>query len=299
MSCRKVLILQNFSATFLLCLGAPAAFGGPWPGDSGTEIGNVGQPGGLPVGSEPSGAAWQPRLEVLLVVGDEGRVSRLDADGQNVTTWAPGVGNEDLEAVAVGDPDSDLVYLGREHPDAVLEFDLSSGFITDIWDLTPWMTGPDTEGLEALTYAHGLFYAGHQGEGNVYVFRLLSGAVVEFVDVFAVPFGRDDLSGLHYDKSTETLYAIHDNVDVIVEMKLDGSFLREFDLPGSKQEGVAVVPDCAAGQARVFVSEDSEKVWRYELYPAVCVTPIPSLGQPGALLLVVSLVLAGWAKLDR
>ena len=32
-----------------------------------------------------------------------------------------------LEGIAIADPQSDLVYLGDEHPDSVHEFDLSTG----------------------------------------------------------------------------------------------------------------------------------------------------------------------------
>ena len=54
-------------------------------------------PGGLPAGYEPSGAVWHPRLGVLLLVSDNGWVSRMDADGQNAMTWLTG---GDLEAIA-------------------------------------------------------------------------------------------------------------------------------------------------------------------------------------------------------
>ena len=113
---------------------------------------------------------WHPGLDALLIADDDGRLSRIDAGGGNVATWVIG---GDLEGVTFVDPSSDLVYLGRERPDAVIEFDLATGLATgNTWDLTPWMTGDSNLGLEALTYANGRFYAGHQGEGNVYVFTL-------------------------------------------------------------------------------------------------------------------------------
>jgi hypothetical protein len=248
-------------------------------------------PGGLPANYEPSGAVWHERLGVLLLVSDNGWVSRMDADGQNSTTWITG---GDLEGIAIADPQTDLVYLGVEDPDSVREFDLSSGTLTgNSWDLTPWMTGAGSSGLEALTHVDGLFYAGHQDEGNVYVFRLPAGGGVEPVNVFAAPFGRDDVSGLHYDAATQILYAIHDSSDVVVELGADGTFIREFDLPGDHQEGITLVPDCHAWKSRVFVSRDSGEVWRYELYPATCVPPeIPALSAAGKLALAGSLVVA-------
>lgn len=279
---------------------AAPALATPWPGDRGVEIGRIGRPGGLLRGREPSGAAWHERLGVLLVVSDTGSVSRLDAAGGNVTTWLVG---GDLEAISVADPQSNLVYIGREDPDAVLEFDLATGLRTEnSWDLTPWMTGPASQGLEALTYADGLFYAGHQGEGKVYVFRLAAGGVVEPIDTFAVDGGRDDLSGLDYDANTDILYAIYDSSDVIVEMRRDGSVIREFDLPGKSQEGVAVVSNCDTRESRVFISDDPKGVWRYEHYPAACPAAggVPARSGPGALGAVLSLgALAGIARMLR
>lgn len=242
-----------------------------WPADSGVEIGNVGGAGGLPSGYEPSGAVWHTGLGVLLVVGDGGQVSQMDADGTNVTTWSPG---GDLEGITIDDPDSDLVYLGRERPDAVLEFDLATGTLTgNFWDLTPWLTGPENQGLEALTYVDGLFYAGLQADGNIYVFRLLPLGAVEHINTIASPSSRTDISGLHYDVDAQTLYAIYDSFDVIVEMEADGTFLREYDLTGNDQEGVALVPDCEFGDATVFIAEDTQEVWRYEGYPIACSPP--------------------------
>ena len=89
--------------------------------------------------------------------------------------------------------------------------------------------------------------------------------------------------------------------DVIVEMEPDGSFIREFDLPGADQEGIAVVPDCDGAQSRIFVSQDSQAVWRYELYPATCTGPaiIPSQPEVGIGLLGVLLLLWGLAYLRR
>ena len=284
------LTTRRLLALMVLGSWAGTATADPWPGDAGTEIGNVGSPGGLPALYEPSGAVWHERLGVLLVVSDGGSVSQMDADGQNVTTWTPG-GN--LEGIAIADPRSDLVYLGDEHPDSVHEFDLSTGTLTgNSWDLTPWMTGPGSPGLEGLTYVDGLFYAGHQREGSIYVFRLLEGGAVELVDLFSAPSGRDDVSGLHYDRATQRLYAIHDDFDVIVELKRDGTFIREFDLPGVNQEGITVIPDCGTEQSRLFVSEDSQAVWRYELYPAACVNPleVPALSPTGMVALFGLLV---------
>jgi hypothetical protein len=240
----------------------------PWPGDAGVEIGGVGQPGKIPLGYEPSGAVWHPGLDALVLVDDDGNVSLLDEDGDVLISWAVA---GDLEAVALPDPAGTLVYLGLEQPDTVLAFDLGTGALTgESWDLTPWMTGPTNQGLEALTCVGDLVYAGHQGEGAVYVFALEAGGAVTHVETLPSPLGLVDLAGLHHDVMTGVLYAVHDVSNVLVEMTPSGTLLREVALPGHDQEGVALVPDCETGEARVFVAHDSGQLWRYEAYPLRC-----------------------------
>jgi hypothetical protein len=206
----------------------------------------------------------------LVVVGDGGSVSRLDGDGEHGhwTTWHPG---GDLEAVALGDPAASVVLLGSEDPDAVVEFDLGRGTLTgNEWDLSSIMTGDENRGLEALTAGAGLVFAGHQGSGKIYVFSLLSAGEVELQSVLSPLPERTDLSGLHFDRATGSIFSLHDADNVIRQMSLDGTVLQEFALPGDEQEGLTVVPDCARGQAVIFVAQDSGQVWRYPGFPLTC-----------------------------
>ncbi len=236
-----------------------------WPADNGMEIGEVGGSGGLPSDYEPNGAVWHPLRNKLIVVDDSGRVSELDPLGGNVTTW---IVEEDLEGVTFADPADNLIYLAVEQPDKVLEFDLTTGSLTgNQWDLTPWLTGPSNHGLEALTYVDGLFYAGLQEDGQIFIFDFQADGVVQHLGNISPHLGRDDLSGLHYDACTEILYAIHDSHDVIVEMSAAGVFLREYDLPRDDQEGIAVIGDGASGQTTIFIAEDGGSVMRYDQYP--------------------------------
>ena len=238
-----------------------------WPGDGGVEIG---QAGGLPIDYEPSGAVWHTGRQRLLIVSDAGLVTEMDEEGNNQVTWSPG---GDLEAITLADGLGNLVYLGLEHPDSVLEFDLDSGLLTgESWDLTPWMTGLSNQGLEALTYVEGLYYAGHQGEGAIYVFRLLDAGQVELVEIIPSTMGRNDLSGLHYHPGSGILYAIRDSYDLIEEMEADGTLLREYTLAGDNQEGVALKECCPFAGSDIFIAEDSSEVWRYGGYPLDCPT---------------------------
>jgi len=265
-------------ALLAACLAWPPLFASdPWPGGPGTEIGQVGQ-GGLPSGYEPSGAAWHHGRQHLLVVSDDGYVSELDGDGVVVHTWIPG---GDLEAIAVPDEETSLAYLGVEHPDGIREFDLDTGTLTgNSWDLTPWMTSLDGDGLEALTWVGDLVYAGHQGDGKIYVFQLEAGGAVSHIDTILPPGGREDISGLDYLEGNETLYALFKNDLVIVEMTSDGTFLREYTCAGDNQEGLALADDCPDETSRIFIAEDiglAPEVWRYDTYPLACETAPGSL----------------------
>ena len=106
----------------------------------GTTIGN------LPSQYETSGLTWHDGLQKLFAVSDEGIVSMMNADGTDIVNWnVPG----DLEALTVADHTSDLIYIGVENPDSILEFDVSTGQVTRTFDLTklddrcrqPWSRG--------------------------------------------------------------------------------------------------------------------------------------------------------------
>ncbi len=248
---------------FLITTGS--AWAAPdWPADSGQEIGLEGEESGLPDGFEPSGSVWHPVRQSLIVVDDSGFIVELDPALGVLASWEM---DEDLEGVTLANPDDGLVYLAVEDPDGVIEFSLTTGTATgETWDLTPWLEGPDNHGLEAITYVDGLFYTGLQEDGNIFIFNLISGGVVQHLGTIAPHNNRDDLSGLHFDACTETLYAIHDSHDVIVEMTAAGNFLREYNLVGDNQEGVAIIGGSSSGQTTIFIAQDSGEVWMYDQY---------------------------------
>jgi uncharacterized protein YjiK len=235
-----------------------------WPTDPGVEIGQVGTPGHLPAGYEPSGAVWHEGRSRLLIVDDGGLVSEMTADGDSVVSWYVG---GDLEAITLSDPTGNLALIGREHPDAILEFELSAGLLTGAsWDLTQWMTGSPNLGLEALTIVDGLAYAGLQETGEIFVFELLPGGTVVHVTTLPSPLGLNDISGLHYDQQTTTLFALYDTHNRLLEIS-GGDVYREYEVVGNDQEGFALIGGNAPGETTVFVAEDLGEVWRYTGYP--------------------------------
>jgi FG-GAP repeat len=231
-----------------------------WPGGGGLDLS-----GGLPPSFEPSGAGWHPAQRRVLLVSDTGLFSVLNEAGNVLLTTAPG---GDLEAVAVRDA-APRAYLGREHPDAVIEVDLASGQTTGAsWDLTPWMTGPNSQGLEALTFVDGLAYAGLQATGEIFVFDLQPGGVVQHLTTLAPIQGRAGISGLHYDSTSGVLYAAYDPDNWLLELRVDGSVLRGYSLPGGAQEGVVLVPRAPAPHGMLVVADDLGPVLAYPGYPA-------------------------------
>ncbi|MDY6796218.1 MAG: SdiA-regulated domain-containing protein [Actinomycetota bacterium] len=271
------LSLSLLSASFLI----DKAMAAPWPCTIETEIGE-----NLPTSYEPSGIVWSAEHNSLFLVSDNGYLTQLDTDGNIASSWAVG---GDLEGVTLVERRGSYLYLGIEKPDDYIkEFDLSTGSLTgNSWSLTAWMTGPENSGLEALTFvpdgyhpydydlssSGGLFYAGLQADGRIYVFNVdlsVSGSVSHVATLTPKP-GTGDISGLHFCRETTTLYAIYDSAGLMLEMTTDGTILNEYTLPGNDQEGVTVIPS-GSGSGKAYIAEDAgPELWRYEPYPTACI----------------------------
>ena len=261
---------------FLAFLLPHPIFAAEWP-DSESEIG-----GGLPAWYEPSGIVWHDELGVLFLVSDNGYVSRMGFDGSGVTNWY--AGGYDLEGITVADFSSTYLYLGVENPDGILEFDVSTGALTGkSWDLTPWMASVNpNSGLEALTFvpdghhpygttsSGGLFYAGLQENGKIYIFdadRSTSGSV-SYVATLTPVSGRTDLSDMQYNTHTRTLYLIYDSSNYIREILTDNTYITEYTLPGVDQEGISFVRT-SPSDGVIYMGQDSGGVKKYSGYPVV------------------------------
>lgn len=239
---------------------------------------------------EPSGLVWHTRLQRLFSVSDgsasvPARVFSLTDTGTGLQYWEVA---GDLEGITVANPASNFVYVGTEQPNQIKEFNFVTGLVTRTFDLDPWMTGAAGSGLEALAFVNdaghpegGTFYAGLQDGGVIYRFSLpiLSSPTstsVTYLDSFTPVPGRSDLSGLDYNVGTGVLYAVYDGPNYLRAMTPAGGLLREWDLPGSNQEGVAL------RSSDLFIAEDSGDIVRYTPFSAV---PEPGLvGVAGAAL---------------
>ena len=230
---------------------------------------------------EPSDLVWHSRLGRLFSVSDgsanvSSRVFSIADDGTGLAFW-PVTG--DLEGICVADPASDFLYVGTEQPNQIKEFRISTGVVTRTFDLNPWMTVASGQGLEALTFVPdpgnaegGTFYAGLQDDRTIYRFSLpiltsATSTTVSPLGSFNPVTGRRDLSGLDYDRAAGVLYAIYDGPNLMRAMTTAGSFLKEWTLPGSNQEGIAV------RGSSLFIAEDSGDIMLYAPFQPV---PEPS-----------------------
>jgi hypothetical protein len=243
---------------------------------------------------ESSGLVWQSRAtgESLFVVSDSGKLARMDAAGIVTGCWTIA---GDLEALSLIDPLSPEIYIGVEYDESptvlsprILEFDADAGAVTrefDLTELATFITIPDDplespQGLEALTFVPdpghtegGLFYAGLQEDGRIYVFELpivSGGESATLVNILTPMPGLAGIRALHYHRTNDVLYAIFDDgiTVLLLAMSADGSLIASWDLPGREQEGVAV-QGCD-----LFVAEDdvggdeSGRVWWFAGFPA-------------------------------
>ncbi len=261
----------------------------PFPAQSrpGEDIGNS-----LGAGYETSGIVWHSRLERFITVDDGGKVSTIDIDGNNVKhLFLRG----DLEGITIADPSTNFVYVGREDGNSIVEFDIvNGGRGRRRFSLAPWMQPAGNAGLEALTFVSdpddpegGLFYAGQQSNGKIYAFRLpivssSTSRTVEFLFSFQAAPGRTDLSGLHYDAANNVLYAIWDSNNILRAMRPDGTFLEEWRLPGSRQEGITF-----RGTDLLIAQDRGPDVIRYSNFPVVVPEPTTGAFCVGAVMILL------------
>ena len=213
----------------------------------------------LPSGYETSGLVLHEGFNKLFAVSDEGILSMMNPNGTGLVHWSL---SGDFEAITVADHDSDLIYIGVENPDSIIEFDVSTGEITRTFSLTNWMTGPSNLGLEALTFVPdtsqpegGYFYAGLQSSGTIYRFQLpihssTDSTAVTFIDTLQVEGNHTDISGLTYDPSSDRILALYDSINRIKVIERNGDLRTQWTAPGSEQEAIFYT------QGELFIGED-------------------------------------------
>lgn len=197
-----------------------------------TETPRIYAPRTIFSGNEPSGVIWHQNLNTWFIASDDGYVFAVNDAGQLLRTYTVG---GDLEAMALHDPTSPYVYIGRERANAILRLNAWTGVVDATWDLMPWLQSADPNmGLEALTSDGTLFYAGLQDTGYVYVFDLATNPAT-FIRSFSTPLTT--ISALDYRDGQ--LVALYDGANLIIWMDTNGVELARATAPDANQEGLA------------------------------------------------------------
>ncbi|KAI8928236.1 hypothetical protein BC831DRAFT_449049 [Entophlyctis helioformis] len=188
------------------------------PGAQAQSCSGLSRIGLLPDTIEPSDLAWQPLLNQLFLVSDNGQVLGLTVDPSGTTSAARSfrLKGLDLEAVAVVPSKPDVVYLGVERPPAIVEFNLTSESITASISISSFLdTDPppgaslqENQGLESLVFvpepgngSTGHFLVGRQQDARLFVFK------TDTASPFALEFiGAIDPVGPGKDLSALTLW---------------------------------------------------------------------------------------------
>ncbi len=298
----------------IICLLIPrvARSADPWPAAPIDSSRNI---GAALADFEPSDAVWHPARQTIFVVDDGGRLAELDLAG-NVKHMLK-IGG-DLEGVTLADTANPNVYVGRERDATIIEVDPDKGATGRVWRLSEMVTGKKNRRLESLTFVPnaacaaisgpdgspynngrgskfgtgGIFLAGHQGDGRIYIYDvdLAKPDSVTFINRIG-PF-RDndapliDLSGLCFHRSTQTLYAMWDEENRVASIDISRpgfAVTRIWSLPAETidQEGIALIDDgCESKQSRIVIAEDDKRrhrVWLVQRFP---VGPCVAAAQP-------------------
>lgn len=283
-------------------------------------------PGGVPVdrtpaafGTDVSGAAWNPRTSTLWTTENGSGIIRKSvfnagpATWSVVSSWQPG---GDLESIAVRLFTDTSIFVAVERDAAnhrlIREYETSPFALVREWDLVAMRFGPANDGLEALTFVPdsaltamhfvnaagapykssqfgtgGLFFAGHQDTGDIFVFDLdRSGTGINrpHVHVTTIVTGQSEIAALEFDRSNGLLYAWHD--DVINKLQVfhaDGSGhftgFAVFDNPFCCDwniEGLAIVDDgiCGGRRSLLFTRDQplttDPSLYEDVLFPCDC-----------------------------
>ncbi|MFA4815463.1 MAG: SdiA-regulated domain-containing protein [Candidatus Gracilibacteria bacterium] len=255
----------------------------PWPSSDSTGVDISAAIHALYSDFDPSGIAWHKGRGTYIVVDNiSGIVVELEEDGTIVNSWDAGA--YDLEGVTIVDNyDSNIIYLADETSSTAIGFDLETGVITDevfsFADHVYASSGLGLEGLEwipdgvhayGVTPLGGLFYAGWQVDGDIFVFEPSGTNTSTYLEEIHTTSGYSDLSALDYDEDSGILFTIYDGLDTLEERAPTGELLASYQLPGYNQEGINVRSDCSEGVAKVAIAEDSGRIMLYEDYPISC-----------------------------
>jgi hypothetical protein len=217
-------------------------------------------------------------------VGDNGYLAKLSLTGTVEEFYTV---SGDLEGLTNGADGDSRLYIGVENYPTIKEF---PG--TRTWLLPEMAFGDTNSRLEALAFvpneycdllnynnghgsvfeSGGLFLAGHQGDGRIYVYDInVNGSSVVFVGAYG-PWGRTDLASLDFHYESGKLYALWDSSNIMGRLTRGLALEQEWSLPaGGVEEEALCVFGCVP--ATIVIGEDpaaTHRVWLYDGFSINC-----------------------------
>lgn len=207
---------------------------------------------------EPSGIAFHSRLGRFFVVGDEGTLAELDAQGGFRRASTIGA---NLEDVAVHEPTGHLVLLA-EVSGELLVFDPDAGRVRSRWRLdSADLVGKREsarDGFEGLAFraepgrpGGGVFYLAHQRGPSMLVALAFdpsgAGGTIGASSVIARwrMEGARDLTAVTWSAAFGRLLVVADAEDQLLVVDGEGRVEARVPLPGVQQEGAWLDADGA------------------------------------------------------
>ena len=226
--------------------------------------------------AEPSGITYHPTRRSLFVADDSGNVYEISLEGRLIQS--KGLNERDIEGITVN-PDTGLLYAAVEDDEAILELAPKDLAIQREFRIGRNYKGEQLlrkggMGIEAIAFvpdtSHpegGTFWVGNQSfslkakdEPSVVcevVVPLRSTTAKQSDGTIIRAYKMDfiDISGLAYDTQGDFLVLISDTTNLLVELKREGTILRQYLLPGDEQEGIVL-----DGLGYMYLAQENGKI---------------------------------------
>merc|ERR1712137_813779 len=150
-------------------------------------------------------------------------------------------GSEDWEGLAATSLTTDVIYIAQEYSPMMFEWSVSTNSFTGKSWSFPGMKATSKAGLEGFTFiaSKNVWLAGSQSDATVSEYTCdlsTSGECIKTGTVWK--FGLGEISGLGYDFSDDTVYALSDDDDKFVQFDTSGNELRRRAVSISHPEGI-------------------------------------------------------------
>ncbi|MCY4569114.1 MAG: SdiA-regulated domain-containing protein [Candidatus Poribacteria bacterium] len=226
--------------------------------------------------AEPSGITYHPTRRSLFLADDSGSVHEVSLEGRLIQS--KGLNERDIEGITV-DPSTGLLYAAVEDDEVILELEPENLAIQRQFRISRDFKGEQLlrkggMGIEAIAFvpdaSHpegGTFWVGNQSfslkakdEPSVVCevvvpLRSTTAKMADGTIIRAYKMNFIDISGLAYDAQGDYLVLISDTTNLLVELKREGTILRQYLLPGDEQEGIVL-----DGLGYMYVAQENGKI---------------------------------------